>query len=114
MILFRPEFVAPVLFGAKTQTRRLGKRRWKVGSVHACYTHPPFSRGGAEPFCRVRITDVRRELLFSISPEDALAEGYQDRQAFLDDFRKINDRHVTGPVFNPPVWVVHFETVLHD
>lgn len=114
MILFRPEFVAPVLFGAKTQTRRLGKRSWNVGSVHACYTRPPFARGGAEPFCRVRITAVRRELLFSVSAEDALAEGYQDRQAFIDDFRRVNDCHVTGPVFNPLVWVVQFETVLDD
>lgn len=109
MILFRPEFVALILSGRKVQTRRLGKRRWRVGSLHACYTRPPFARGGAERFCRVRITDVRRELLFSISVQDALAEGYPDRQAFLDAFRRINEKRTTGPVFNPPVWIVQFE-----
>ena len=34
MILFRPQHVGPILDGRKTQTRRLGKRRWREGAIH--------------------------------------------------------------------------------
>ena len=36
MILFQEEHVQPILDGHKTQTRRLGKKRWNVGAVHQC------------------------------------------------------------------------------
>lgn len=109
MILFREEHVAPILTGTKTQTRRLGRRRWNIGAIHACYTRPPFAKGGAEPFCRVRILDVRGQLLTSISPADALAEGYPDVPAFLQSFWCINAARL-GPRSDDAlfVWVVTF------
>lgn len=33
MILFKPEHVEPIRKREKTQTRRRGKCRWKVGSI---------------------------------------------------------------------------------
>lgn len=110
MILFKPEHVEPILSGRKTQTRRLGKKRWNAGSVHQCYTRPPFTRGGAEPFCRVRITEVRSEVLEDISEADARAEGYPDSEEFMEAFERINPS-----VYDPVscsflrVWVVTFE-----
>lgn len=106
MILFKPEHVAAILDGRKTQTRRLGERRWKTGSLHKCYTKPPFARGGAEPFARVRILGVRPEMLRYITMEDALAEGYTGPGTFLHAFYTINH---TATDVNPMVWVVTFE-----
>jgi len=105
MILFREEHVAPILDGRKTQTRRLGRKRWNVGSVHACYTKLPFTRGGAMSFCDVRILDVRQEHLRSISHEDALAEGYTGVGTFLYAFYEINRLALDA---DPLVWVVEF------
>lgn len=108
MLLFKPEHVDMILAGQKTQTRRLGKKRWKVGGVHACYTRPPFAKGGAEPFCRVRIVKVQAELLWSITAEDAQREGYESAGQFTDAFWAIN-RRLWDEDPNPLVWVVTFE-----
>jgi len=107
VILFKPEHVAPILAGEKTQTRRLGKKRWNVGAVHACYTRPPFAKGGAEPFCRVRITGVYAQLLSDISTWEAQAEGYDNVGAFIDAWERINGKNCWSPLL--AVWVVIFE-----
>lgn len=106
MILFKPEHVAPILSGRKTQTRRGGKRRWNVGSVHACYTRPPFAKGGSEPFCRVRILDVRRSVpIASMSDEDVYAEGYDTWRDFWAVWCRINGG---GSPPDAMPWVVEF------
>lgn len=74
MILLKPEHVGPILSGQKTRTRRTGKKRWRIGSVHQCRLHYR-----AEPFARVKITGVRREKLGDISEVDAKKEGYPFR-----------------------------------
>lgn len=104
MILFKPEHVAPILSGDKTQTRRLGKRRWKVGSYHQCKTR----LFGGEPFARVAILHVWQQPLQAITEEDVRAEGYATKQDFLDAFCRIS-----GPmeVANPWVWAVEFVLV---
>jgi hypothetical protein len=107
MILFKPEHVEMILSGKKTQTRRFGKKRWNVGSVHACYTRPPFARGGAQPFCRVRIKAVQAQCLGSMSIWDAQAEGYDNVGAFVDAWERINGQNCWSPRL--AVWVVSFE-----
>ena len=59
MILFKPEHVQPTLTRRKTQTRRVGKRRWNVGAVHQqCRTQLY-----GQPFARIRILGVYHKLL---------------------------------------------------
>ena len=104
MILFKPEHVAPILEGRKTQTRRLGKKRWNVGAVHQARTK---MLDADSCFARVRILDVYQELLYDISNADARAEGYANDHAYIAAFLRINPNHVADPV----VWVVKFDLV---
>ena len=102
MILFRPEHVDAILAGRKTQTRRLGKRRWNVGSTHQLATR---LFDPAAVFARAVIRDVGWEVLAGISREDADAEGYDSPHAFLQAFQRINPR----ASLSDGVWVVRFE-----
>ena len=72
MILFKPQFVQSILNGQKTQTRRLGVKRWNVGSIHQTKTN--FSEESA--FAKVMITqEPYQQELRMMSSSDALAEG---------------------------------------
>ncbi len=105
MILFKIEHGAAILDGRKTQTRRLGKKRWNVGAVHQCRTRmlDPVST-----FARVEIVDVRTEWLWDISHDDAVAEGYTGIGTYLTAFYAINKMATDA---NPLVWVVSFALV---
>ncbi|MBC7092689.1 ASCH domain-containing protein [Candidatus Bipolaricaulota bacterium] len=100
MLLFKREHAELILSGRKTQTRRLGRKRWKTGSIHQCR----LSRR-AEPFALVRITGVRRERLGDISEEDARREGYGSAEEYRKAFERIYG------FWDPEaeVWVVDFE-----
>jgi len=102
MILFKPEHVAPILTGRKTQTRRIGRRRWKVGSVHQART----SYHG-KPFAYLRIVAVRQERLGEITLGDAVREGYNSISEYKEVFKRIYG-HWDADM---PVWVVDFEVV---
>lgn len=104
MILFKQEHVRPILKGEKTQTRRVGTKRWNVGSIHQAKTQMLIK----SYFARLRILDVRQELLGDITPEDALKEGGYTVEEFIDVFDRINKK--TGG-WSPDlmVWVVTFE-----
>jgi hypothetical protein len=107
MILFREEHVEPILRGRKTQTRRNGEFRWLTGSVHKCYTKPPYTRGGAEPFAKVRILNVRQQRLKEMTLADVKAEGYGCPEDYVAVFKDIYGEW-NG---NMLVWVVDFELV---
>ncbi len=107
MILFIPEHAGPILAGVKTQTRRLGKKRWREGAIHGCYTRPPFARGGAKPFCWVRIVRVRRQRLEEINEASARAEGYESVEKYREAWCRIYGAWYGGEY----VWVVDFELV---
>ena len=102
MILFKPEHVQPIIEGRKTQTRRLGKRRWNVGKERQCRT----SMFG-DPFAIVRILNVRSEELGCISAADVYAEGYDSLDAYMDVWKRINGEWDQSLV----VWVIDFELV---
>jgi hypothetical protein len=98
VLLFRPEYVAPILAGTKTQTRRLGPRRWKVGSVHQARTN--MNRDST--FALLTITGVRSQRVSAISVTDARAEGFPTRAAFLKAWRTYAGGTTT-------CWVVEFD-----
>ena len=105
MILFKPEHVQPILEGRKTQTRRLGKKRWNVGQIHQCKTRL-FNN---ETFARVLIRSVRRERLGDIGPEDVAREGYGTRKEYENAWERIYGVPWDD---NLDVWVVDFELVV--
>ena len=116
MILFKTEHEPMILSGRKTETRRRGKKRWKVGAIHACYTKPPFSRGGAEPFAHVRILSVAPTKCLWTTPKAAFREGYGSVDLFLDAFCRINgiddlDDQALDDALDEPIWAIRFEVV---
>jgi len=108
VILFRPEHVDLIVSGRKTQTRRLGRRRWNVGASHQASTR---LFDPSATFARLRILRVRRECAQCISDEDAVAEGYEDPDSFLEAFCRINPGWppaIGGEMVDPYVWAVTF------
>jgi hypothetical protein len=104
VLLFKPEHVAPILNGTKTQTRRVWKKpRVRIGSIHKAKTEL-FSN---EHFALLRITGLRKERLGDISEEDARAEGGYTIEEFRKVWERINGR------WDPEqeVWVVEFEVI---
>jgi hypothetical protein len=113
---------AKILDGTKTVTRRRGKKRWNVGAIHQCYTRPPFAKGGAEPFARVRIVSVQHErrvgasLQFSAEAyaheREALREGfdYGEWEAFLATYCELNGAKAD----RGPCWRVAFALVSEE
>jgi hypothetical protein len=104
MILFKPEHVEPILRGEKTQTRRIGKCRWRPGSIHQAKTD---FKKSSKPFALLRIVSVRQERLGDISEDDAKKEGYSSVAAYKEVFKRIYGWWDE----NALVWVVDFEVV---
>jgi len=104
MLLFKKQHIAPILTGAKTETRRIWPKgpRVRVGAVHQCRT----SLFG-EPFARVRVTGLRRERLGDMTDSDAYLEGYDSLEEFYGAWLEINGS------WNPQqmVYVVDFEVI---
>lgn len=108
MILFRREHVEPILAGIKVQTRRTWEKpRARVGTVHLAKT----KMLSTEYFARLEILAVYPERLGDISEEDAIAEGYPSRAAYLQAFARINRQTVGDDFFEQPVYVVRFRVV---
>lgn len=103
-MLFKPEHIAMIRSGRKTQTRRTWKKpRAKVGSTHLLKTQMLSS----ENFGRIEILNVHREPLSSMTDADARAEGYDT----LVEFRAVWERINGLGSWDPDTWVyvVEFE-----
>ena len=103
MILFKPEHKESILFGIKTQTRRIWKKqRCRQGSIHKA----KMVMLSKEFFAELFIIDVHEEHLLDISDNDAWAEGGYTRDEFLSKWDEINPRCPSSS--NPMVFVVTF------
>lgn len=109
MIIFRARFIAPILDGRKTQTRRLWTRaRVKSGGIYEGRTY----RAG-KPFARLHVIDLWEERLGDIREEDAVKEGYSTSAEFLKDFFVIHDGKFNSRMnwLDHQVWTVSFEVM---
>lgn len=103
MILFKQEHVQPILDGRKTQTRRTGKLRWKVGTIRQAKTG---YRKDSE-FAKLRIRAIRQGQLGEITEADALAEGYNS----IAEYREVFERIYGHWHDEMMVWVIDFVLV---
>lgn len=107
VMLFRPEHVAPILDGVKTQTRRLWDRpRVKAGNTYQART-TLLKRDST--FALITVKRVWKERLRDISGIDAAREGYASETAFWEAFARINGKDVTQELLDTEVWAIEFE-----
>jgi hypothetical protein len=108
---FRPEMVERILAGEKTQTRRLVSDNprspwWKERcSLKQGRSYAVCPGRGKRAVARVRIAGVRREPLAWINDIGARAEGFRDRQHFVDYWKRLHG----GWDLSAIVWVVSFK-----
>lgn len=107
MILMKDFLIEKAKAGIKTETRRLGKKRWSVGKVYwVC--HKLYQKA---PDIRILITGLWQEKLSQITPEAIKREGLEGLTpaGFIEKFRMINKGKVIE--LDPPVWVLQYELV---
>lgn len=109
MILFKKEFIEPIMAGEKTQTRRLWLNcRAKPGSFHwAQTTLKPDSR-----FARLFIIRSEEWDGVSISDDDAKAEGFDTAEEFWKKFNELNTNRKDDP--RRRYYVVEFKAIEPD
>ncbi|MGI0067752.1 MAG: hypothetical protein ACREB9_04960 [Thermoplasmata archaeon] len=106
-MIFRPEQIDAILRGVKTQSRR----RWptdpprpqvRVGGTYAAVTSRYTRRCDAPAI--IRVTDLARERLGSITPGDAMREGGYTVVEFAGAWERINGAWNADET----VWMVGF------
>ena len=107
LILFHPEHVQPILDGMKIKTRRLGKKRWKVESVHKA----KIAMINKDYFALLRILTIHKEPLGAMTEKDAWDEGGYTLEGYKEEWEKINGAGSWDP--DLIVWVVQFERVFN-
>ncbi len=101
-MLFKPDHVAMILAGAKTQTRRAWRRPMaKVGGRYKVKT----AMLSKEYHCLIEVVGIRRERLADITEEDANREGYPTVPSYFRAWSDINNE------FDPDqeVYVIDFQ-----
>jgi hypothetical protein len=103
-VIFRPQLVARILAGDKTQTRRPVRPgdpcRYRTDRTYA--VQPGRTKRGV---ARVRVTDVRRERLSQITEDDACREGFASVAGFLAYWDALHGAARNREV---DVWVISF------
>lgn len=114
-----------ILLQNKTQTRRIVKAnetairtrynqiesvlhndriKWRVGQTYAVQP----GRGKAE-VARIRLIRINSQFITRISTADAIAEGFESRQDFLQTWQKIHGENA----FNVRVWILTLELIMY-
>jgi hypothetical protein len=99
-MLFKADLLAKVLSGQKTQTRRIGKKQYTVGSIQ------PVSNGYTKPAGYIKILKKYRQPLCCISEKEAKKEGFNSIDEFRQAWLKING------TYNPDQVVTVYEFTL--
>ena len=108
MILFKEPSVQLILRGEKTQARKLWARaRAKEGAEHLLYRRPPMT--GEKPFAKILVTRVWKQRIGDMTPEEALAEGWPDTDAWIEQF--IEGRKFNGPIEDVEVYALEFHVI---
>ena len=97
---FKRVFVLPILKGYKTQTRRLGEKKYKEGQLVKAQC------GYREKaFATLRITRVFKQCLRDMSMNDVLAEGFHSWSDYMLFLEYINHKDISIDI---PVTVIEF------
>jgi hypothetical protein len=109
-VIFKPELAERILRGEKTQTRRIPSDNPRSPWFDAGRSFTPgrtyaIQPGRSKPSVgRVEILAVSREVLGSIVPGDAEAEGFSNREEFFDYWRRLH-----GDIdLDAEVWALRF------
>lgn len=126
---FTTEMLALVLAGKKTQTRRPVKanereNRWHLGGDTdetineviqgkrlkwlAGREYAVCPGRGKKAVARMQLLSIRRERAIDISEADAIAEGFESREAFWDKLRSLYGKNVD---LTAAYWVLEFVIV---
>jgi uncharacterized protein YhfF len=108
---FRPELAEKIMAGEKTVTRRLmspnPRSPWFDGgcSLKVGQTYAVCPGRGKNAIGRVRIVAVMSEPLGHLIEREAVAEGFDDVEDFIEAWTEINGRYDPDAI----VWRVSFE-----
>ena len=102
MALFKRHLIHLILSGAKTQTRRIHQRQWKVGNTYKI-KDTYYCKG----LGTIKITRCFKQRLGDISEQDLQKEGFKDRAEFMQAWIRINKG-----AWNPNVIVTVYEFIL--
>lgn len=106
-MLFKPELIAQILAGEKTETRRYESRA-RVGRTYAVKRNYLERRSDCP---LIRILSKRREELCDITISGALAEGFDSLREFWQAWREIHGDNTIHGARNERdlVYVIRFE-----
>jgi hypothetical protein len=99
--LFKRHLIHLILSGAKTQTRRIHQRQWKVGNTYKI-KDTYYCKG----LGTIKITRSFKQRLGDISEQDAQKEGFKTCNEFIDAWNTIKGS------WNPDTIVTVYEFIL--
>lgn len=106
MILFKKQFIMPILRGNKSQTRRLARQRryHKDDRYWAQTSFNPLSR-----FALLQLVDVREWNQQLISQDDVRREGFETEDEFWNIWHSINKDKLNDP--KRVAYIINFRVV---